>query len=803
MRVKNSKTMPNRSFFLWLSIFIWIGSLGAQAPIHVFYTSDINGVLKADFPDLRGDILRIEAAMNDVRARRALRADQTLLFDTGDALAFHYNSQLDSGRMVFKNMLEAGFDGMVAGNLDFLYGIDNMKALKAQDSTFAILGTNLIWQKDTSIFSPYRIYERQGLRIGVIGLVEPQLAQKVLLSRPGVELNVRPALEALKENINKLRSRTDLLIAVNHLDMYQNLELCRLVPGIDLVISKSSQDSLQALRVFDERSRRQTTIVEAPALARGIGHLEIRWQRTASAVTIVEIAPQPSVPVLPVSFDTIDLTDYRRQEERLRQVVERKYPGLHPDDKLVAIPDQPGEELMKYALYTMLKSTHSEIAILNQGTLMQPVLEKLTDSLSVRNVESITRFNTPVFIMRLTGEQLKAILKRGESFASDQGPYLYAIAAGDYRLDAHADLRPHGLPIEDKETYAVVTNRFLAEGGDGYQPFLDGTHRRWRFEGDTRIVSSEAETARPVPLEQLMIRYLNAGMYPPFTQEPQRYYQNEPFVNRPLWLIRFENIDFSFKSVQVNNNENFENANDKRVSAATQNARNIATTGYVAGIRRTRKTRWENGLLFRYGLQRIGEDETQESDDRLEIQTIFDWNDPFNLYKDLNRMNLYSSVRFDTEFTPGQNAEGQTIPRRQDLYFYLGASRFGKENREVRLALFAKRDFVNTDTDAGIELNAKYYKNFGFFRHGSVVRGRFLFNQPNRMIGDERASLDYTAFFEFKIFGFINLVPQFNWFVYQDMVLRETASNLQFSLTLSFSRLWKPQYIRFLRADKI
>ena len=789
---------------LFLCCFFFLtGSLEAQPPLHVFYTSDLNGVLKSDFPDLRGDILRVGAAMNDVRTRESLRSDQYLLLDTGDALGFHYYSQLDSGRVMAEKMIEAGYDGMVAGNLDFLYGLDNLYKISALDSNFSILAANLTWKKDTSAFPAFRIYERQGLRIGVIGLVEEELIEKVKAYRLENLVEISPVVKTLTNNIRELRDRTDLLIAVSHLDMYENLQVCRKVPGLDLVISKSSQDSLQALQVYDKRSRRMTTIVEAPGFARRIGHLEIRWERTADGVRITEMVPRDGVPVVPVLYDTIDMTDYQRQEALLQRLIKKNYPGLELDEGLVAIPDQPTEELMKFSLYTMLKSTHSEIAILNHGALIQPVLEELTDSLSVRNIQGITRPVDPIYIMRLTGKQLKAILERGETFSPDEGPYLQAIAAGDYRMDALSDLKPHGVPIEDEETYAVVTTRFLAEGGDGYQLFLDGTHRRWRFEGDTRIVSSEAERARPVLLQQLLIRYLSAGLNPAFTRQPLNFYRSEPYINRPLWLIHFQNVNFSFKSVQVNNNDNFESANDKRVSAATQNARNIATTGYIAGIRRTQKTRWENGLLFRYGLQRIGESENQESDDRLELQTIFDWNDPFNLYKDPSRMSIYSSVRFDTEFTPGTNAEGQRIPRRQDLYFYLGASRFGKENREIRLALFAKRDFVNRDTDAGFELNAKYYKNFGFFRHGSVLRGRYLFNQPNRMIGDERASIDYTAFFEFKIFGFINLVPQLNWFVYQDMVLRETANNLQFSIDLSFSRLWKPQYIRFLRPDKL
>lgn len=773
--------------------------LSAQNSIHLFYTGDINGVVKSDAPGLHGDILGIEAAVREKLNQTSFTKDDLLFFDTGDALAYHYLSELDSGRTVFRHMLQAGYTAMVPGNLDFQYGLEHLQTLGRQDTSFALLATNIYKPDSGYLFEPYRIFERNGFRIGVVGLVSTGLRDQLTEAQRN-RLRIEAQIKALNEHLDTLRKRCDLVVAVSHLSLSQNLQISRQLSGLDILISRPSEDSLQYLQVFGDGNNLRSAIVSAPVGARAIGHLEVVMAPQAGGYRIDDLVRRPDIPIADQPYPEKDLADYRQLKSDFSKYTRRRY-RVPPDQPLLEVTPTLEQDLLRYSLFVMLRSTRSEIAILNNGAMAQPYRENRQDSLTVQDIAAFSRSFDPLVTMRLRGKALKNMLQRSDLYGTEADASLRIMAVDDYQNPERSNLQPHGIKLNDNEVYAVITTRFLAQSGDGYAAFRQGTHRRDRFTGETYITASDEPEAEPVALNDILIRYLLADIQPDFNN-PQAFYKQEKFLNKPLLLMRFENIDMSFKTVRVNNNEGFTNANDKRVSAATENATNIAASGYLALIRRTQRTRWENGALFRYGFQRIGDSDLQESDDRLEIQTILDWDDPLNIFEKPSQLNLYSSLRFDTEFSPGTGDEGQPLPRRKDGYLYFGVSRFGKSNREIRMAFFAKNDFTNQDQDAGFELNAKYFKNFGALKHGSIVRARYLFNQPNRRPGDEKALLDYTGYFEFNILQFVSLKPQINVFIFQDMALRQTASNVQFSVALSFSRLWKPQYIRFWRKDE-
>ena len=799
--MKEIQTKAIIRIFTGLLIMFFRGFLPgahAQTDIHLFYSGDINGVVKAELPDRRGDILRIRTVMQGLQKELG---DRSLFFDTGDALAYHYLSRMDSGMTTMSNMIEAGYDAMVCGNLDLKYGVENIRRF-SDTASFEVLAANLIRRPDSSaVFSPYRIYRKQGIDIGVVGWVAEDLPDQIQ-----AEKRETLAVESRRSNlitlIDSLRAHCDALVLLSHMDPMDNLLLARETSGIDVILGKPADDSTRHIFLGGESSTGRTHILTAPGFARGLGHLRLTFDTRGGAAKLTVVEPQADIGITHLSFALIDTTDYLRLENKFESYVRAKYRGYQPDQPL--IDNWPGEReaLMRLALFSLIRSTHSEIALLNYGALTSSFYNDPGDQLSIRDIERFTRPNDPVVTLRLTGKTIKSIITRSRQLQEGDMAALRHMTINDYG-DILPPISPHGKSLVDDQIYAVATTLFLADGGDGYTGFLQGTHRRVQFAGKTRLLASDEAEARRVPLTDLLIYSIQEGLHPDYGDpENTAFYSRSSFLNRPLLQMRFENIDLSFKSVRVGNNEGFTNANDSRVSENTENATNIATSGYFGLVRFQPNIRWENGLLFRYGFQKIGNADTQESDDRLEYQSTLDWQDPFQIGKwDRAPLNLYTSLRFDTEFTRDSEAEAD-LPRRKDLYLYAGISSFGKNDREIRLALFAKNDFSNQDRDAGIELNLKYFKDFKWFGHGSLLRGRYLIKQSGNKPGDERALIDYTGYLDFQIARFLSLKPQINAFVYRDAILEKTATNIQFAINLSFSRLWKPQYIRFWRRDR-
>ncbi len=787
--------------FLFL-VLVWCYALplSSQIRLHLYFTGDLHGVIKSDVPENQGDILRIRKVMERERRERSLFPGDYLLFDTGDALSFNYLSRLDSGATLYHHMArEVGYDAMIPGDLDLKYGLSTLSKYARTYPNMSLIGSNMHDKDRPDTFKPCQVFVRHGVRIGVVGVVESAMIHQVTGNDRNA-FEVASPEASLRRLVDSLRNEVDLIVALNHLDIYENLELAQRVGGIDIMISKFTGDSISQVMVYDENNQVRTAIYQSAGNALAIEHISVDMALHGKGFRKVGVQSYPKLPVNTVSFDGVDLSDHERLQEKFQEYLRENNRFLTPDHRIARITGDPARDLMDYALYTMLRSTHSEVAFLNRGALIIPPTFPGQEYLTIRDIERMSRPNDRIVIMRLNGKSIKAIINRSKQFPPESSSHLSIQAVHDYSENSSRTITPHGQKLNDDQMYAVVTNEFLAAGGDGYTEFQKGTHQRSSFLGQTRLVASQETGSQPVDLSQLLIRYLLQGIHADFTEE-DNFYLRDRYLNKPLMLMKFENIDFSFKSVSVSNNEDFTNATDGRVRSKTQDAINIAGSGYMGLLRQTVRTRWENGAQFRYALQSIGSSEIQESDDRLDLQTILDWDDPFNIFNSKDRINLYSSLRYETEFTANENEEGQRLPRRKDLFFYLGISRFGKQNREIRLAFTTKNNFVSGNQDTGFELNAKYFNKYRWFNIGSILRARFLFNEPGRQPGSEKASLDYTGYAQFNIIEFISLKPQINVFVYQDMALKKTATNVQFSINLSFSRLWKPQYIRFIRRD--
>ena len=791
-----------------LCLLIWNGSiLLAQESIsenitetrklHLFFTGGLHGAVKADAPNVQGDILRVKAALQEKMSRDRLSAEDVLIVDTGNALSLNYHSKMDSGRTIVREMIQTGYEALTLAEWDINFGYENLVQLNAMGSSLPFLTTNVNLDT-TSLILPYKILNKDGLRIGILGVVEKSLSERIF-NKKMKDIKVEDPESAILKALKEIKSKCDLIIAVNHIDLAENLDITRRVPGIDVIISKYSEDSLNFVQTYSYNNQPRSLVVKSPPDATAIGHLEIDFSIADSVYRMNDIRLNRSIPVATRDYKGIDLEPFEILEQRFQNYTPKKYGGLLPDEELAKLGDDPKAAIFRSTMFSMLKATRSEIAILHNHDIIMAAFAPEDTSLTIRNVESLFRPFNPLVTLRIRGKDLKAALQRSKKLGIGHSSRLHTLAIKNYGPEEPKQGKIHGLNIQDNNLYAVVTSLFLAEGRDGYTSFTKATHRRARFIGDIRLNSSRSPEAHVVNPGEHLIRYIQTKNL--VIENLEEKLKKDKLLNKPLWAIKLENINFAYKSVQVQNNELFPNANDRRVEANTRSSRNISTNGYLALITRNTKFRWENGINFRFGFEEIQGSGFQESDDRLEIQSIIDW-DAFNLFKKY-KINTFISLRYDTEFTRPEDDMGMLMDRRKDLYLFGGLSHLGKHKREYRLALFGKRRFTNQIFDGGLEANFKYFKTFKFMALGSIIRARYLFpNSFEKDIGDEKASLDFTLFLDFNILPNIGLKPQINWFVYQDTVLKQTATNLQFSLNFSYNLLWKYQYIKLLRKDR-
>ena len=214
--------------------------------ITILHTNDVHshidpfGAKHPTYPGL-GGIAKRATFIKRVREENP----NTLLFDAGDIFQGTPYFNYFGGEVEFKLMSKLKYDASTIGNHDFDNGIDGLfKQLPNASFDFLISNydfSNTILDGKTN---SYKIYHRQGLKIGVFGLgielnglVDPLLYKETKYMDP-----VEVAQEMSK--LLKEEEKCDLIICLSHLGYhYKNnkntisdLNLALLTNDIDLII---------------------------------------------------------------------------------------------------------------------------------------------------------------------------------------------------------------------------------------------------------------------------------------------------------------------------------------------------------------------------------------------------------------------------------------------------------------------------------------------------------------------------------------------------------------------------------------
>jgi hypothetical protein len=342
----------------------------------------------------------------------------------------------------------------------------------------------------------------------------------------------------------------------------------------------------------------------------------------------------------------------------------------------------------------------------------------------------------------------------------------------------------HGKPLQDDEEYAVVTSRFLGNGGDGYAEFSQKRYNKSRFLGYMRLLSDNQ--GRQVSINDLIIRYLCARPVTNLAEFKDQLVQ-DAFINQPLWQLHMAGIDFSLQSVKVSNTEEYTASSEARVNAHAKQSRDYAMNFDTRLIRSSREFLWNTSLWLKYNSTTIwpghdGRLTTKESNLEL-AQTV-----------DVRRTRMvspYMGLRFDSDMELMQ----------RDLIPSVGA-KWGREGNVLRLAAIGKWDGRSHRKRGGVEVNGLYGVHPLTVQMDGKIRLRYLFGNGIGSVLEERWSLEWRHGFRIPLSEHLALKPQFEWFLFKGRQQSAIAGNWQVSFQLSYSRIWKFQYQKFYRREE-
>tara|TARA_B100000959_G_scaffold205479_1_gene215386 strand:+ start:246 stop:1778 length:1533 start_codon:yes stop_codon:yes gene_type:complete len=463
------------SYFVFLSLF----SFTEIREINILHTNDLHSHL---FP-------HIETWISDTRevggfANLATLVKQekesnpnTIYIDAGDYFSGPYVSTLTKGRAVINSMNFLGLDAACIGNHEFDHGWDNMlKQMK--EATFPILNGNIFFEGTDKLVwdKPYKIIQKGGLNIGIIGLHGKFAFYDTINFRMTEGVEARDEEKYLKIYVEELEPITDLIILSIHQGMpgrqssigltdvernlYKDILLAQNVSGVDVIVTGHAHQGTSEALISNG-----TIIVSTNAYTTELGKLEIKYDTETEKIVSHENK------LITVFDDEIEddpdmLKEITFWQEEVNKIASR--PVISSSEKLVRAYGKESNMGNLFADAIAAFDERIDIAVVNSGALRQDI-----DAGVITKGDLISAFpfiNT-VVMTKLKGSQVRKIFNHAAGMTNG---ILQVSKDTKYSFIPEGQVKEIWVKeelIRDNNEYWVAAPNFITQGGDGYGEF--------------------------------------------------------------------------------------------------------------------------------------------------------------------------------------------------------------------------------------------------------------------------------------------------------------------------------------------
>ena len=194
--------------FLMLSSSLIFGNFSSENGIKLVLTSNVNGETDPCGWKKKpmGGLARKSTIINDLKNQNneVIVADAGNLFFKKDKISsgITIDTAKETAKIIVDCFNAIGCDVFAPGSHDFAAGFEFIKELEAR-SNFPYISANIFSKNGEKLYNPYVIVEKQGKKIGFLGL------SSVFLNEG---LTVKDPFKVLKNIIEELESKTDMII---------------------------------------------------------------------------------------------------------------------------------------------------------------------------------------------------------------------------------------------------------------------------------------------------------------------------------------------------------------------------------------------------------------------------------------------------------------------------------------------------------------------------------------------------------------------------------------------------------------
>jgi 5'-nucleotidase len=249
-------------FFIYLLTLTNVYS--QRNSLFVIHTNNTNGALENCYcPDNPfGSMEKRSVFVRDFIKKNP----NTILLDAGDFVTMSQHALKDSLIAEAYGLLP--YDAILYGDQELVLDARTLNRLRGQLGT-TLVGTNI----DRSDFFTSKVIRRKGLRIAVMGIMDPyaikfypdDIKKRIRLSDP---------VESIKKEMKKLSKKADIFILLTHQGYDLDLELAKKIDGLDLIVGSHSQTKIESPEEVNK-----TLIVQAGKSGYYVGVVEIKTNK--------------------------------------------------------------------------------------------------------------------------------------------------------------------------------------------------------------------------------------------------------------------------------------------------------------------------------------------------------------------------------------------------------------------------------------------------------------------------------------------------------------------------------------------
>lgn len=748
----------------------------------------------------------VAQALADAEAR----ASHSLVIDLGARDGDLGVERVGRARIDYTMLTRMGYTIVVPYEFELALGTASLRALQKEFPALRFLASNIAVKGSASPFERRHIADVNGVKIGLLALVDPEL--RTLLAKASLaEFTVEPPLEAAEREIAALRAAgADAVIALSNLHPRDNNFLAREVAGLDAIVADLHvRWSPEEIRTSVELPGRPRVRPGSPALVArgfanglGVGALELRFRTGEDGrpflaglehqLRSVTDRTPPDVPLVTEVRRLARAAERPRGEVLLPafpELVQRR-PQLRDFDG-TARQGRISKKMWEEFVARLLRHrSAAEVAIVRKLPHFPPAIGDLHD----RELRAWLWTEDAIVALDLSGGDLKALL------AADTRGDLVTAGIDRRRWTVH------GRRILDQTFYRVATTDLLIEGARAAA--FDRARRVARaFHVNASGALARDAAAKPMPLRDFVLSELTRMRR---DVDSERYLRtlaamldvDPPF--EPLFTFSFDRPTVFSSFNRSVNTERFGAVPESRVVAP--NSQVIGVTGRFALSQDRRQLGIDttvSAAFSRTSLTSIRTGRTSVA------ETADDFKVDFTLRRKRRaeaewQPQPFLRATFDSEFTQTTNPFTGTMNRRQDLMRMMSGISLAPLQRWTTLeaGLTLERDIAYDSVEVGVEATANFRRPMA--RFGQVTYrwdNTFSYFLPTRTDDLSDLGMTYRTIHELLI----PLVDELSLSVASDIYLfrgkvaitNKIGASALVRIGLTYDRLWKPRYQPF------